>query len=209
MTVYARTEQGHHVAYDPRSELPRKLKSILRVIDGKTSLDVYLEKLNAFGDVRGMLHSLHMTGLIHPVAAGLQHTQPRNAVKAADRLDSMQPHRMNEWYTTRSAHASSTLQTTLGSAGADRDTVASPQSAGLQTDLKSARALELATDLMATFVLLNIPEQSLQILKELEEVTSLDMLAVLLGGYQQMVSHLGDPSVQHLIQVKQILRDHL
>ena len=209
MTVYARTERGHHVAYDPQSELPRKLKSILRVIDGKTTLNVYLEKLHAFGDVRGMLHSLHMTGLIEPLATGLQNTQPRNAIKAVGQLDSMQPPRTDEWYATRSTYASSTLQTTRESTGADRDTVASPRSTSLQTDIKSARALESATDLMATFVLLNIPEQSFQILKELEEVASLDMLAVLLGGYQQMVSHLGEPSAQHLTQIKQILRNHM
>ena len=209
MTVYARTERGHHVAYDPHSELPRKLKSILRVIDGKTTQDVYLEKLYAFGDVLGMLHSLHMTGLIQPVASGLQHVRSNSGITDEERVNLMQPRRTDDWSATRSAHAASTLQTTRGSASTDRDTVASPQSSSLQTDLKSARALQSATDQMSSFVLSYIPEQSFQILKELEEVTSLDMLAVLLSGYQQLVSHLGEPSMQHLDQIKQILRDNL
>ncbi len=209
MTVYARTERGHYVAYDPQSELPRKLKSILRVIDGKTSQHVYLEKLHAFGDVLGILHSLHTSGLIQPVLSGLPQVRSNNGVSYAERVDLMRPRKTDDWSATRSTNAPSTLQTPQSSGRADRDTVPSPASSNLQSELKSALALHLATDLMGSFVLANVPERSFQILRELEEVTSLDMLAVLLSGYQQMVSHLGEPSVLHLEQIKQILRDNL
>lgn len=209
MTVYARTERGQQAAYDTQSELPRKLKSILRVIDGKTTQDVYLEKLYAFGDVLGMLHSLHTTGLIQPVALDSQQVRSNSGVTDAERVVLMQPRRTDDWSATRSAYAPSTLQTIRNSGSADRDTVPLPQSSNLQIELKSALALQSATDLMGSFVLSKIPEQSFQILKELEEVTSLEMLAVILSGYQQMVSHLGEPSIRHLEQVKQILRDNL
>ena len=209
MTVYARTERGQHVAYDPQSELPRKLKSILRVIDGKTTQDVYLEKLCAFGDVLGMLHSLHTTGLIQPVASNPEQVRSNIGITNAERVDALQPRGNDDWSATRTPCAPSTLQTTRGNGSADRDTVPSPQSSSLQTDLKRALALQSATDLMGSFVLSHIPEQSFHILKELEEVTSLDMLAVLLSGYQQMVSHHGESSVRHLEQVKKILRDNL
>jgi hypothetical protein len=209
MTVYARTERGQHAAYDPQSELPRKLKSILRVIDGKTTDDVYSEKLHAFGDVRGMLHSLHMAGLIQPVPSGAHHVRSNTEISDAERMVLMQPQSTADWSATRSAYAQSSFQSTRVGSRIDPDTVALPQSSSLQAELKSARALQSATDLMGSFVLTHMPEQSFQILKELEEVTSLEMLAVLLSGYEQMISHLGEQGVQHLVHVKKILRDNL
>lgn len=209
MTVYARTERGQQAAYDPQSELPRKLKSILRVIDGKTTDDVYLEKLQAFGDVRGMLHSLNMGGLIQPVGSGAHQVRSNSGISDAERMVLMQPQRTDDWSTTRSAYAQSSFQSTRVSSRVDPDTVALPQSSSLQAELKSARALQSATDLMGSFVLTHMPEQSFQILKELEEVTSLEMIAVLLSGYEQMISHLGEPGAQHLVHVKKILRDNL
>jgi hypothetical protein len=209
MTVYARTERGQQAAYDPQSELPRKLKSILRVIDGKTTDAVYLEKLHAFGDVRGMLHSLHMAGLIQPVPSGAHHVRSNTEISDAERMVLMQPQSTADWSATRSAYAQSSFQSTRVSSRVDPDTVALPQSSSLQAELKSARALQSATELMGSFVLTHMPEQSFQILKELEEVTSLEMLAVLLSGYEQMISHLGEPGAQHLVHVKRILRDNL
>jgi hypothetical protein len=213
MTVFARTERGQHAAYDPQSELPRKLKSILRVIDGKTTDDVYSEKLHAFGDVRGMLHSLHMAGLIQPIPSGAHHVRSNAGISDAERVVLMQPQSTDDWSATRSAYAQSGFQSTrVGPRTGPRtgpDTVALPQSSSLQAELKSARALQSATDLMGSFVLTHMPEQSFQILKELEEVKSLEMLAVLLSGYEQMISHLGEPGAQHLVHVKKILRDNL
>lgn len=209
MTVYARTERGQQAAYDTQSELPRKLKSILRVIDGKTTDDIYLEKLHAFGDVRGMLHSLNMAGLIQPVPPGANHVRSNSGISDAARMVLMQPQSTDGWSATRSAYAQSSFQPTRDGSHFDPDTVALPQSSNLQFELKSARALQSATDLMGSFVLTHIPEQSFQILKELEEVTSLEMLAVLLSGYEQMISQLGEPTVRHLAHVKQIVRDNL
>jgi hypothetical protein len=209
MTVYARTERGQQAAYDPQSELPRKLKSILRVIDGKTTDDVYWEKLHAFGDVRGMLHSLNVAGLIQPVASGAHQVRSNAGISDAERVVLMQPQRTDDWSATRSAYAQSSFQSTRVSSRVDPDTVALPQSSSLQAELKSARALQSATDLMGSFVLTHMPEHSFQILKELEEVTSLEMLAVLLSGYEQMISHLGELGAQHLVHVKKILRDNL
>jgi hypothetical protein len=209
MTVYARTERGQQAAYDPQSELPRKLKSILRVIDGKTTDDVYMEKLHAFGDVRGMLHSLNLAGLIQPVTSGMHNVRSNAGISDAERVVLMQPQSTDDWSATRSAYAQSSFQSTRVGSRSEPDTVALPQSSSLQAELKSVRALQSATDLMGSFVLTHMPEQSFQILKELEEVTSLEMLAVLLSGYEQMISHLGVPGAQHLVQVKKILRDNL
>jgi hypothetical protein len=209
MTVYARTELGQQAAYDSQSELPRKLKSILRVIDGKTTDDVYIEKLQAFGDVKGMLRSLTLAGLVQPVSFGARHVRSNNGISDTERSVLMQPRSTNGWSATRSAYAQSGFLSTHVGARSDPDTVALPQSSSLQSKRKSARALQSATHLMGSFVFTHVPEQSSLILNELENIASLEMLAVMLSGYEQMISHLGEPSAQHVAQVKQILRDNL
>ena len=70
-------------------------------------------------------------------------------------------------------------------------------------------ALQAVVDSMSHFVLTHLPDQSFQILKEIEEITSLELLAVTLGGYEQMIAVIGEPSVQHLKAIKQVLRDNL
>ena len=64
MAVFVRTEKGQEAAYSPQSALPRKLKSILKVIDGRTQVSTFEKNLSSFGDVRAILQSLDMAGLI-------------------------------------------------------------------------------------------------------------------------------------------------
>lgn len=128
MTIYARTESGQHAAYDPQSDLPRKLKSILKVIDGKTADDIYIEKLQAFGDVRGMLHSLTLAGLVQPVSTGPRHVRSNNGISDAERSVLMRPRSIDDWSGTRIAGADSRFQSTQMGSDNDPDTVALPQS---------------------------------------------------------------------------------
>jgi len=208
MTVYKRTARGQQLAFDPQSKLPRKLKSILKLIDGKTIDDVYSEKLNAFGDVRSMLDSLNSAGLIQPVTSSARQVRTSIGISEVERDVLMRPRRTDEWLATRSANVSVDFMTTPVGSGMGPDTVKLPQSASLQSELASARALASATDLMSSFILKHLPEKSFHVLKQLDEVTSLDMLAVLMGGYEQIVSHLGEPGVHHLLQIKNILREY-
>lgn len=67
MTLYARTPEGQVAAYSAESALPRKLKSLLKLVDGKTELELLVQSLQAFGDVRGVLQSLHAAGLLKVV----------------------------------------------------------------------------------------------------------------------------------------------
>jgi hypothetical protein len=75
MTVYSRTAEGHRTAYDKNSALPRELKFMLRLIDGLTPLDVYAHHLRAFGDVRNLLRSLELAGLLEQVGKP-SHAEP-------------------------------------------------------------------------------------------------------------------------------------
>lgn len=69
MTLYGRTPEGQVAAYSPESALPRKLKSLLKLVDGKTELGMLVQCLQTFGDVRGVLQSLHAAGLLNVMTA--------------------------------------------------------------------------------------------------------------------------------------------
>ena len=72
MTIYIRTAKGNEVALDPSSGLPRKLRTLLIGIDGRTSVGAYIKGLSSFGDVDALLGSLRDAGLIEPLAAARQ-----------------------------------------------------------------------------------------------------------------------------------------
>ena len=81
--------------------------------------------------------------------------------------------------------------------------------AGSTPDLQQQAALTGVLDEMANFVLTHLPDQSFQILKEIEEIASLEVLAATLGGYEQMVANLGEISANHVRHIKSVLRQHL
>ncbi len=207
-TIYARTERGQQIAYDPQSDIPRKLRSILKVIDGKTAVSVYERNLGAFGDVRGMLRSLSMAGLIAAVPEGSKRVRLNAELSEGERASMMQPQAADEWAATRSGLSMNSRQF-RPTQSLDGPTIAMQHSADMQAQLKQARALRSATDLMANFVLTHMPGQSFQILKELEDLASLEMLAVMLSGYELMISGVGEASAEHVRAVKQILRENL
>lgn len=67
MTIYIRTAAGNEAALNPRSSLPRKLRTLLIGIDGRTRVGTYINCLSSFGDVDALLSSLHEAGLIEPI----------------------------------------------------------------------------------------------------------------------------------------------
>jgi hypothetical protein len=64
MTVYQRTADGQWAAYSDQSPLPRKLKLLLKAVNGAVDEDVYALTLTAFGDVAQLLRSLERAGLV-------------------------------------------------------------------------------------------------------------------------------------------------
>ena len=228
MSVFVRTEEGQEAAYSPQSALPRKLKSILKVIDGRTSIDAFEKNLSSFGDVRAILQSLDMAGLIKLVEDATTATTPSVDAGASDVFKPNKP-----LLTARPAPALPTIAAapSASPAGARFGAWIEPKSftpeASNSISMDSWQASEMATqampaarhlqgpalqavvDSMGLFVLTHLPDQSFQILKEIEEITSLELLAVTLGGYEQMVAVVGEPSVQHLKAIKQVLRDNL
>jgi hypothetical protein len=216
MTVYVRTEEGQLAAYSPDSALPRKMRSLLKVIDGKTTVDVYTNSLKAFGDVQGVLKSLDMAGLIRPMSQ-----LPPGAVRAAEAAQtSGQASGANTvWGTTKSNLSRSSQASTFKASQVNSNTQAGFKATrnadsmmsrnDPSTDLARSQALARAVDAMANFVLLYTPEHSFVILKELEQMSNLEQLAVTLGGYEQMISHVGAPAADHISMIKKLLRLYL
>ena len=211
MAVFVRTEKGQEAAYSPQSALPRKLKSILKVIDGRTQVSTFEKNLSSFGDVRAILQSLDMAGLItqiESVAPAGQTGTDHRAERAFTPPTSLAVPASADWAPTRSPYAehsdSIKMDAWQASELATHVMPASPASRHLHNS-----ALQDILDSMANFVKTYLPDQSVQILKEIEEITSLELLAVTLGGYEQMVASAGEPSVQHLKSIKKSLRENL
>ena len=87
MTIYAPTEEGHAKVYSPQSGLPFKLRAILNVVDGRTSRAVFEDSLRAFGDVRGLLESMVIYGLIKPLPEQAHRVRSADDVANTERLE--------------------------------------------------------------------------------------------------------------------------
>ena len=209
MKIYVRTEEGQEAAYSPQSALPRKLKSILKVIDGKTRNDVFRKNLHSFGDVDGLLRSLELAGLLKVASESVHDSRVNADPTTAARAQQL---REQDWSATRtpldqssqlSSFQAPSRPNHLSMPGGNNRVV------GSAPDLQQQAALTGVLDEMANFVLTHLPDQSFQILKEIEEITSLEVLAATLGGYEQMVANLGEISAHHVRHIKSVLRQHL
>jgi hypothetical protein len=211
MTTYVRTEEGQLAAYGLGSVLPRKMRTLLKVIDGKTPSSVYSESLSAFGNVQGVLSSLEMAGLIRPV---FEAVTSRDAVAHAGAGNASMPDTLGSMgVQRRRIGAAQTHSLPLAVGPSDQAPYpsfpATDQMAFIKNTADNAnlsQSLASAVDAMSTFVLAHAPEHSFLVLKELESLSSLEQLAVTLGGYEQLISHLGPLAHDHLVLVKQIIR---
>ena len=209
MKIYVRTEEGQEAAYSPQSALPRKLKSILKVIDGKTRNDVFRKNLHSFGDVDGLLRSLELAGLLKVASEGVNDNRVNAALTNVARAQQL---REQDWSATRTPLDQNSQLSAFQAPS--RPNYPSMQAgnngmAGSTPDLQQQAALTGVLDEMANFVLTHLPDQSFQILKEIEEIASLEVLAATLGGYEQMVANLGEISANHVRHIKSVLRQHL
>lgn len=64
MTVYTKTSAGMEAIKNPQTALPRRLRTLLICVDGKSSLKTYISSLTSFGDVAALMDSLREAGLI-------------------------------------------------------------------------------------------------------------------------------------------------
>jgi hypothetical protein len=201
---YARTAEGQAAAYDATSAMPRKLKSLLKVIDGKTSHEVFANSLKAFGDVQGLLKSLQKAGLIElrqdsAEASAKPQPIPRSESGLVSTLANkigLRPNRSGA--ETDGFAMTQTIHT-------QPQTILEPRSQSAERQQERQQDLQLLVQDMSSFVLAYVPEQAFSVLSELESISSMEQMAVLLGGYELMVRHTGEPARIHLLHVRQTL----
>lgn len=210
MIVYARTEEGQLAAYSPQSALPRKLKSILKVVDGKTETHVFEQNLRSFGDVKSILRSLEIAGLLKVTSSEAHSIHINVEPRQTDRTQAVDARQVGDWLPTRNPldQQSQLASNQFGSQTNSQLAHASTTWLSVPDNAK-AQALASVLEAMSSFVLVHVPEQSFHILKEIDDITSLEILAATIGGYEQMISHLGSVSSEHLRFLKTTLRDNL
>lgn len=202
---YVRTVEGQAAAYDATSAMPRKLKSLLKVIDGKTSLAVFANSLKAFGDVQGLLTSLEKSGLIvvsaEPEAAAPPQDMPtENIAQPAAGLVSALASKMG-----LRANAKAEEFTPTQTAHTQPPTILEQRSFSAESQQARTQDLQLLVQDMSSFVLAYVPEQAFSVLSELDQINAMEQMAVLLGGYELMVRHVGEPAQIHLQHVRKTL----
>ena len=177
MHIYRRTPAGNDAALNAKASLPRKLRTLLMVVDGKTELDTYLRSLSSFGDVGALLGALEEAGLVELVMS------------------------------TSSAGASSMRSTSsAASFAAVAFVVPATGRSGFDTpSIPAGYQLRKALLLMSDFVTLHLPEQSLEIVLALESLDSVEQLIGNLKGYEALVAPLGVTARQHLAEVRQAM----
>jgi hypothetical protein len=195
---YARTSEGQSAAYDATSAMPRKLRSLLKVVDGKTSEALFASSLKAFGDVKGLLQSLELAGLIELREVDASHASAA-AAESFPTTTAVQNHQTG--FAPTEIAPSSRFFARETQPQVSKDSQAQAQ--------QRQQDLQLLIQDMSSFVLAYVPAQAFTVLTELEQVTSMEQIVVLLGGYELMVNHVGEPAQIHLRHVHQSLRKWL
>jgi hypothetical protein len=280
MTIYSRTIRGHAAALNADSALPRKLRTLLIAIDGKTSTDIYVSTLSAFGDVEALLQSLHEAGFIE-LQGGTGRSVPtltrladrmearpselrpevRAEVRAEARPDSRidspshgpnhspshgpdtqpsasppsWPDSLPAWersmaeplptnepsrFGSSAVYGSGASQqrpwqpadtTTFGGASTTRAGMPAPYGQGPGSASRQLvpttahHQLQKAIAAMSDFVSTHLPLESIEILLELERLSSVEQLVGSLKGYEALIAGIGEPARKHLAALRNTL----
>jgi hypothetical protein len=221
MTVYQRTPEGKWAAYNAESPLPRKLKILLKAINGTVTEDVYATNLSAFGDVRELLRSLAQAGLIEDANQRASHAvaNPAAIMVKLEQLVRRFAQPQNDGPVTSRVPPRAAVRSTepvffplplplpvvvepdielpigevVTAEGADPSVV--------------ERVLHQAIEAMASFVLSHLPGSAFQLLPEIEALTTLDQLVVLMDGYAEFAADAGEPGRAHLAELNRLLAE--
>lgn len=182
--LFARTEHGYMLAYDPNSGLTMKQRNLLKMIDGRTRTALYLDNLHNFGNVQVALKELESHGLIVEINA------PLKKEKFASSLNS-----------SITSKGLSAFKNINHAPDFQHTILANPQD-------KEAILRQVISE-MSDFVLRNIPENALMVLKELESINSFEELRIALGGYHQLVEKTGEKANWHINSIQIIISNNI
>ena len=215
MSVYARTAAGNEAALNPHSELPRKLRTLLISIDGRTKLETYVSTLSSFGDVNALIESLLQAGLIdiRPASATV-------ASLAEERLGgttniggdsgwASTESGLTHWQAEQAGTRSHTQVDDVASWSQFQQPPAAPAPSFRPPAIQSATTahyqLRNAIALMSDFVTQHMPMESLELVLTLEGLTSVEQIVASLKGYEALIIHLGKPARRHMAELRRLL----
>lgn len=228
MTIYRRTPAGAAAVLDPRSTLPRKMRTLLIAIDGQTHESTYASGLSSFGDVPMLLRSLLNTGLLEVVSQAQfsDAGQPHQSLGTADggfsgsdaeafRNEPNGVSAPGPWARLGNAFRSPKLQSpppeSLEASGwaALQEALASRDrplfSAAGSAPTVGQHHLREVISLMSDFVMTYLPEQSLALVLVLEDIKSIEQAIASLQGYEALISPVGEPARRHLAELRRAL----
>ena len=215
MPIYIRTASGNEAALNQNSALPRKLRTLLISIDGRTRLGTYVNSLSSFGDVEALIQSLLQANLIKEMST------PGLLADAAEKPTSpdFDQQASNSWSNTDvgSTHWQGTRMGTQAQTPVDDllswSKFQQPPAAGAPSfnppnpkpNTTAHYQLRNAISLMSDFVTQHMPLESLELVLMLEGLQSVEQVGASLKGYEAMIGHVGEPARKHLTELRNVL----
>lgn len=222
MTIYVRTARGDQLMRSRESAIPRRVKSILISIDGKTDSTLFISSLSSFGNVSELLLLLKKTGLIRSMSE-LDSNADMDLSTGNAEFDQTS----HDWQLLLRSGANETLLQDLpvrkGLTAVQPDgltdtkalvqTVKSFVTPSTPTSdpLPAAKSLAQhqtwqAISLMTDFVNMHLPEQAMELLFAIEQLNDRDNLLASLEGYAKLIAPAGSAASTHLQAVNAALR---
>jgi hypothetical protein len=155
-TIFKRTEAGNAEFRNRASLLPQRLKSILLLVDSRTTVEKFVASLSVYGDISDLFQVLLDMGFIEPLTPHLSGIRASVATPVADpnkiRIGPAKTGRFDDEVSRRSESATQ------------------PQSFGttMNNDLIMRRAINQLTDWVPDL----FPENSLDVMFELDKCRS-------------------------------------
>ena len=176
---------GRMIAFDQQSVLTPDQKSFLKAIDGKTPDWKLAAQWPGTSDAMEQLQELQNMGLIEVRAARWSNSMG-NSVLPAD-----------------SGHGTNVtvLQTPATQYSATRPAALTPVAATSQTSAE----LNAIKEHMSTFILTHLPHHAMTVIKEIESISSYDMLRLMLAAYANMVNETGRVGLAHIKSLRAML----
>ncbi len=206
MSVYRKTMQGRLDAFNSQSTLPQGLRQLLLHVDGKTQFNRLQNYLGAQTCSDANMGELVKRGYVRAVGYSLD-----------DEFDFDESSRANDMQ--HRPTMPSPLRFLMGDQPAVSrplafDEIAFPHTtrgvhpikATYDAAKQAEESLNDAKDLMSDFVLTHIPQHAFSALKEIEQITSLAILASTVDAYELLVQPTGISGKRHIQKLKGILK---
>jgi hypothetical protein len=214
MTILIRTPRGDEALRSPDAQLPRRTRSLLIAIDGKTDSSLYIATLSSFGDVAALLETLLRAGLVRaltPVALVAEHSTTSDAT----------PSQTSTWFVTTLQHVgdfenwTDTYAIPLdpsehravkpGNMGGSRLAPAAAATPAAELDSTAQQQLRKAVLLMNNFVETHFAKRAAELLPVIDKLTSVERIARSLKDYEALVAPAGKAATRHLADLRATL----